>query len=173
MALEHAAARCLMKNRKPLGIGCDRIAYYSPLYDRVFKRPRSRDNEQHKSELALIKRMNEKEKTVFPVDTVLEVKGVTFIVMRKCEVLTKAMEHDDAMFIFTVLDRIGSRYYSDEDRESDNQTMAILYKKYHLDFSTFDTLTKFILRYDLYDLHPANLGIFENRIVIIDCGLRG
>jgi hypothetical protein len=155
MSIRNSIANC----RKPIAAGADRLAFYSPKYNLVYKmripgREKSYHVDQTLNEIDFFNKMCESDKEVFPMVGYEYVKGKPVIIMKKCnpiENITPEVFNCD--------------YYGDEFIEDIGDVVcANEYSVNHVRF--------FIDDYNLSDIHIGNLALDDNNnLVIIDVGL--
>jgi hypothetical protein len=137
-----------------LGSGCSRDAYYARNENVVIKIPHSSAGRQEKNEFNIFKSMHKFYLKVFPVVDIIKYNKKQITVMQKCEVLAEFAEDYD--------------FYSIDWESYDD--LLKLAQDLELDTRYVRMLHRFITEYSLYDLFENNLGVFENRLVIIDAG---
>jgi len=158
MSVRNAIANC----KKPIGSGADRVAYYSPKYNLVFKRQHAYrigkygHINQCEREIAFFKKMSLSDKEVFPMVGFEYMNGQPVIIMKKCTPI-----EDINPNVFNVSDDQGM---DEMILEIGRIVNANQYSIHHVIF--------FINDYNLIDIHIGNLAVDEdNNLVIIDCGI--
>jgi len=137
-----------------IGSGCSRDAYYARNENLVIKIPHCNGERQEENELNIFKNMKKFYLKIFPIVDIIEYNKRQITIMKKCEVLSEFAEDYD---------------FDNVDWESFNDLLKLAQD---LDLNTkyVRMLHKFIHEYKIYDLFENNLGVFENRLVIIDAG---
>lgn len=138
----------------PIASGYARRVNYSPRHNVIIKRTRgnSTDN-QTKREIELWRKMTPEERIVFPVVDVVEYKGISHIIMKRCRV---------------VADLYSGR---GDDTAYYERSLEDIVEDFGLDKEALPTLEAVVDKYDLRDLHGGNLGVDDhNRLVVLDAG---
>lgn len=168
MSLKQAILSCNNPHHRILGAGLERIAFYSPTYDCVFKRSRvGACSYQQAIELHIIANMTYAERAIFPVESSLFVGGKQYIIMKKCVPLTKRLDgHASRVLIGYLLEHI----QPNPNISFYESCVSEIIDRLHLDRSYIQLLANFIKRFLITDIYSGNLGIYNNRLVILDCG---
>lgn len=149
----------MLKYRRPMGHGVERIAYFCPEYNVVIKRSLNfelgKESIQSQEEMALFSRLTEEEKKCFAFLAFVKHHDIIHIVMKKVLIINEILK-----------DRYGSRELFGGDKIV-TMCAKVGYKDIH--YQEFvETMDKYYIR----DLHGANVGLDETgRLVIIDAGI--
>jgi len=135
-----------------IGRGISRNVYKSLIPGYVIKEDNN-GGSQTFSESEIFKSMTLEEKEVFPVVAVEENR----IMMRLVLVLEDFI-YDDELDVL-----------SDDDLE-DEDVLFNFCEHYNIDVESVNKYLSFISKYDIRDLHTGNVGILDNKLVIIDAG---
>ena len=159
MSIVNSMANC----RTAYNSGRDKVVYRSKKYGVVFKMPKEGlTNLQIESEARLFSLLTKKEKKYFPIKEVTTYKSCTVIIMEFCQDFSRAFTHEEAYAISYFVAGYGK-----------NKALPNICEKYGLKMTDLRALHRLIERYQIYDIYPDNLGIWENRVVLIDGGFAG
>lgn len=159
MSIVNSMANC----RTAYNSGCDKVVYRSKKYGVVFKMPKEGlTNLQIESEARLFSYLTKKEKKYFPIKEVTTYKSRTVIIMEFCQDFYRAFSDAEAYAISYFV----AGYYN-------NRKLPSICEKYGLKMTDLRALRKLIEKYQICDIYPNNLGVYKNRVVLIDGGLAG
>jgi hypothetical protein len=159
MSIVNSMANC----RTEYNSGLDKVVYRSKKYDVVFKMPkRGLTNSQIESEARLFSLLTKKERKYFPVKEVTTYKSRTVIIMEFCQDFYRTFTHGEASAISYFVAGYGK-----------NKELPNICEKYGLKMTDLRALHRLIEKYQIHDIYPDNLGIRNNRIVLIDGGFAG
>jgi len=155
--------KTICKFKKSIGSGADREVFYSKKHDCVFKMPnregcrfRMADyNHQTLSEKLIFNKMTKEQFNFFPIVDVIDYNGINVIVMKKCVCLGDLKE----------LEKNFSKHFHLMCREDYSDLVNFL--KIDNDVEEFFAFTNY---FSISDLHFGNLGIYNNKLVILDAG---
>lgn len=149
--------------RKPIANGSDRDVFYSKRYNCIIKKNRSfstyRDfGVQTKNELRIFSEMTEEEKEVYPIIDIIDYKGEDVVLMKKClPIMNLPIIRDD--------------YYEEHGvMADDEESLSTICDYLGIDESNIYRVLHFIEKYGLQDIHIANLGLLNEKLVILDAG---
>lgn len=158
-----------------LGGGCDRTGYYSPKTQTVVKVTYDRENDQHDAEIALIEKMTEEEKRIFPVVDVREFDGFHVIEMRKVKLLQEVKREFLSGFNFQSLTERwhaeGKLTIAGDGHDVDDYQGLI--EAGLTTVEQVEKLSTMLYKYDQADCHDCNLGFDEQTgdLCVIDLGV--
>lgn len=162
MSVNNSIANC----RKSFAHGSSRQVFYSKKYDLIIKKPYPAGwnwagaNDQTMTEREMFMEMTPEERAFFPiVGFTTDNNGDEVVLMKKID---------------GTLDDLGCGYPFMEclelmsSRRQQEELMNVK-REFGLKFSVA-AFMRLIKKYNIKDLHSQNLGIYNNRVVIIDFG---
>lgn len=162
MSVNNSIANC----RRSFAHGSARQVFYSKKYDLVIKKPYPAGwnfagaNNQTMAEREMFMEMTPEEREFFPiVGFSTDSNGNEVILMKKIDGTLSDFEYDYPFM--ECLEEMSNRLR--------HELLMNIKKELGLKFSVA-ALLRLIEKYHIKDLHSENLGVYNNRIVIIDFG---
>ena len=149
--------------RKPIGEGADRLVFYSKRYKCIIKKDKvypefSDRGEQMEHEFAIFQQMTDEEKKVYPIINIVEYQGEKVILMKKCK----------PIHTFQVIMNMRNNCEIGDIQTYESACKVCM--ALSLEMDSAETYHKFIKKYQLRDMHIYNVGVYENRLVVLDAG---